>query len=178
MFVENLLLINVLFLNVSYDKVWDPQKAEEAERQGQDITGYLAVIESKCLDLYKADLLMKILHENDYSVECAINDIRKVQLFRTPFKLIQHRELEDDWCSFLEVNVRDPKTGKAAKKCKFQNVENDITIICDGCGRNYHQECLGYESVPPGRWFCPICTDHLNGLFIGATAGAPKTTES
>ncbi|KAL3917610.1 MAG: hypothetical protein SGILL_004630, partial [Bacillariaceae sp.] len=145
-----------------YDKVWDPEKAEEAERRGENITGYLAAAD--CLD--RTELLMKILHENDYNVTRAIDDIKKVQLFRTPYQLIQHRELEDDWCSFLEINVKDPKTGKAMKKCKFENIENDITMVCDGCGRNYHQECLGYKTVPPGKWFCPVCSDHLAGLSI------------
>ena len=148
--------------DVSYDKVWDPKRAEEAEQEGQDITGYLAAAD--CLD--RSELLMKILHENNYNVARAIDDIKKVQLFRTSYKLIQHRELEDDWCSFLEVNVKDPRTGKATKKCKFENVENDITMVCDGCGRNYHQECLGYTTVPPGKWFCPVCTDHLAGLSM------------
>lgn len=133
-----------------YDKVWDPILAAAAEKEGQDIAGYLH-IESKNLELSKTEFLMKLLHENNYNIERAEADARKVQNFRGSYKLDKHRELEDDWCSY--------KDGK----CVYADDEH-MLVVCDGCGRAYHLECARLDSIPSGKWFCPVCDQHFTSV--------------
>lgn len=117
--------------------------------EGQNITNYLQT-ESK-IDLCKSEFLMKLLHENDYNVERARVDMNKVQRFRGTFKLNKQRELEDDWCAH--------KDGK----CMYADDEHTL-VVCDGCGRAYHLECVRLDAVPSGRWYCPVCHQHFTGL--------------
>jgi ribosomal protein L37AE/L43A len=133
----------------SYDKIWDPQLASEAEKEGQDIAGYLQ--QDPKIDLCKTEFLMKLLHENSYNVERAAADARKVQGFRGTYKLDKQRELEDDWCA--------NKDGK----CIYADDEHTL-VVCDGCGRAYHLECVRLDSIPSGQWFCPVCHQHFAGL--------------
>src|SRR5680860_149965 len=33
----------------------------------------------------------------------------------------------------------------------------DVLLICDGCEKGYHCDCIGIISVPEGNWVCPVC---------------------
>ncbi|KAG7364751.1 PHD-finger domain containing protein [Nitzschia inconspicua] len=129
-----------------FDKIWDPDVAAAAENEGQDITGYLRNVPR--MPLYKTEFLMKLLHENHYDVERATDDAKKVEQFREIYKLDNQRELEDDWCTYQDG------------KCKFADDEHTL-VVCDGCGRAYHLECVELDSVPSGQWFCPVCHGHV-----------------
>ncbi|KAK9158709.1 hypothetical protein Scep_005283 [Stephania cephalantha] len=30
-------------------------------------------------------------------------------------------------------------------------------LLCDGCPRAFHRDCVGLADVPSGRWYCPYC---------------------
>ncbi|KAK9818234.1 hypothetical protein WJX72_009182 [[Myrmecia] bisecta] len=32
-------------------------------------------------------------------------------------------------------------------------------LMCDGCPRVFHVDCLGMTRVPEGDWFCAVCRD-------------------
>jgi hypothetical protein len=129
--------------------LWDPKLAESAEKLGQDITGYLQGEER--IDLCKTEFLMKILHENNYDVQRATNDMNRMQRFRGTYKLNKQRELEDDWCAYQDG------------KCKYADDEHTL-VVCDGCGRAYHLDCASLDSVPSGEWFCPVCHQHFGSI--------------
>jgi DNA invertase Pin-like site-specific DNA recombinase len=40
--------------------------------------------------------------------------------------------------------------------CGFDNNEATL-LLCDGCDRGFHTECLNMVDVPLGSWFCPRC---------------------
>jgi hypothetical protein len=144
-----------------YDKIWDPKRAESAERKGQNISGYLQKEDN--VDLCKTEFLMKLLHENDYDVERATNDVKKVQRFRGSYKLNKQRELEDDWCAYQDG------------KCIYSDDEHTL-VVCDGCGRAYHLDCAKLDAVPSGDWFCPICHQHFE--FVSNTTTGVTTKKS
>lgn len=37
--------------------------------------------------------------------------------------------------------------------------ESDILIICDGCSKEFHLKCAGFEEVPEGDWYCQPCSE-------------------
>mmetsp|Transcript_20082 Transcript_20082/g.41622 ORF Transcript_20082/g.41622 Transcript_20082/m.41622 type:complete len:218 (-) Transcript_20082:2184-2837(-) len=43
-------------------------------------------------------------------------------------------------------------------KCAICNDGGDL-ILCDGCDKSYHLQCVNLREVPEGDWFCPQCTD-------------------
>jgi hypothetical protein len=51
----------------SHDQLWDPVLADEAEKRGEDIEGFLA----KGKGLAQKEMLMHLLHRTNYSVESA-----------------------------------------------------------------------------------------------------------
>jgi hypothetical protein len=55
--------------------LWDPNLAEEAERRGEDISGFLEGEHELC----KQELLFSILHKNDYRVDAARMDFERMQ---------------------------------------------------------------------------------------------------
>ncbi|KAK9068449.1 hypothetical protein SSX86_012563 [Deinandra increscens subsp. villosa] len=51
-------------------------------------------------------------------------------------------------------------------------------LLCDGCPRSFHQECVGESSIPHGKWYCNYCRHSLklvgksaNALAAGRVAG-------
>jgi len=36
---------------------------------------------------------------------------------------------------------------------------SDVIIICDGCSKEFHLGCSGFEDVPEEDWFCPCCSE-------------------
>jgi len=59
----------------SYSMLWDPKLADEAQQRGEDISGFLAGNHELC----KHELLLKILHENNYIVDAARRALVKIQ---------------------------------------------------------------------------------------------------
>ena len=62
----------------SFDTVWDPVLADEAERRGEDIAGFLNLGR----ELLRREFLMELLHLSDYSVPTAIEEYRRIRGFR------------------------------------------------------------------------------------------------
>lgn len=60
-----------------YDTLWDPYRANAAERQGQDIDGFLNI---NC-ELVKKECLMTLLHLYDYNVALAESEYRRIRAF-------------------------------------------------------------------------------------------------
>jgi len=125
----------------SYELSWDPKRAEEAERNGEDITGYLEGEKELC----RKELLMKILHSNNYDVKLSQADYnREIHNRGDWHHEFQTDEQEDDYC--LECD------------------DGGDLLVCDSCRRGAHLECLKpkLKEMPKGDWFCPICVDHFH----------------
>lgn len=30
-------------------------------------------------------------------------------------------------------------------------------VLCDTCPKSYHQECIKLDTIPDGKWSCPVC---------------------
>ncbi|XP_020252692.1 uncharacterized protein LOC109829986 isoform X3 [Asparagus officinalis] len=37
-------------------------------------------------------------------------------------------------------------------------------VLCDHCPSSFHLSCVGLESVPEGKWFCPSCQCRICGM--------------
>jgi hypothetical protein len=121
--------------------LWDPVRAEEAERKGEDIAGYL----DGDMDLQTKELLMKVLHANDYDVEASRIDKARLTRWHGNRKYeFKNGENEDDYC--------------------FKCDDGGELIVCDGCRRGAHLECLDppLQTPPDGDWYCPFCTECLS----------------
>ena len=53
-----------------------------------------------------------------------------------------------------------------------EDERGDNMLLCDGCNRGYHLECLHLKTVPKGEWLCPACYD------ICARQNAPFPTDA
>ena len=40
-----------------------------------------------------------------------------------------------------------------------EETSSDIIIICDGCSKEFHLKCAGYEEVPEDDWYCRNCSE-------------------
>lgn len=166
--------------------MWDPQKAAEAERNGQDIDSFLNI--DSC-ELVKKDMLMTLLHHNNYNVaEAKFDYCRLIRFGGEPTSKLTRKEASDfqemiqhqkkDFVSIARKMKRTKsdcmihyyskykrtKEYTAMKKewksdfCANCNDGGDL-ILCDGCERAYHKNCLpkGQRRVPKGPWLCPPC---------------------
>ena len=61
----------------SLERMWDPALASEAERRGEDIDGTM----NRCLSLAEKELMMRLLHLSNYSVEQAKREYDRVTKF-------------------------------------------------------------------------------------------------
>ena len=85
----------------SYEMSWDPVRANEAERNGEDITGYL----DGDMDLLTKELLMKVLHAHNYNVKASQVDKKRLIQWNANRKYkFKNGENEDDYC--LECDAR------------------------------------------------------------------------
>lgn len=170
-----------------YDVVWDPYRATLAERNGQDIDGFLSI---NC-EMIKKECLMMLLHLFDYNVTRAQEEYLRIREFggEPTSKLTKEQAhvLEDllhhqkkDFSSLAEKMNRsksdcmihyynwksrsaDYPRLKAEWKNDFCVVCDDggDLLVCDGCERAYHLGCLKppLSHIPEGDWFCPRCVD-------------------
>jgi hypothetical protein len=116
---------------------WDPVRADDAEQKGEDINGYL----EGDMDLRTKELLMKVLHSNNYNVKASQVDKKRLTQWNTNRKyMFKNGENEDDYC--LECD------------------DGGELIVCDGCRRGAHLYCLDppLKAPPVGDWYCPVCT--------------------
>ncbi|KAM7266529.1 hypothetical protein ACFE04_004426 [Oxalis oulophora] len=62
-------------------------------------------------------------------------------------------ELESKISKKIEENLLEGDTDFICSVC---HEEGDL-ILCDGCDSCFHKDCLGLDSIPEGKWFCPLC---------------------
>lgn len=41
--------------------------------------------------------------------------------------------------------------------CCNRGDREETLLLCDGCDRGFHCECIGLPAVPDGDWFCNAC---------------------
>lgn len=146
------------FALLSHDTIWDPVLADEAQRRGEDITGFLG----KNHLLLHQELLMEVLHVCAYSVHTAEKEYERILGFReltsssfsaeecSLFLQFLHQN-KKDWVAISramkrtrsEVMVHYYKwKGKEVKRNKGDNVyvnlkkgwKSDYCYICDDGG--------------------------------------------
>ena len=67
-----------LFPFVRFETIWDPAQADEAERRGEDITGFMNLGR----ELLRREFLMELLHMSGYSVATATEEYRRIRGFK------------------------------------------------------------------------------------------------
>ena len=169
------------------DTVWDPHRADAAERRGEDIDGFLRGNH----ELVKKQFLMELLHACDYIVETARTEYQRVINFTG--EPTSGMDIEEA-CKFerllktkkkdfnkLATSMRRSPTDcmiyyyrwkRSRSSSQYQSMKTEWKnewcaicddggdmIICDNCDRSYHLECLGLSAadIPEGDWFCPRC---------------------
>jgi len=169
-----------------YDTLWDPNLAEEAQRRGEDISGFLDGDHELC----KQELLFSILHNNGYCVESARMDFERMQRLNNgcsssklnsnearQFGVLIHesrkdfssiaknlkRKRSDCLVHYYEWKVSNRIYHSMKRKwnnryCSVCDDGGDL-IICDGCNSNFHMECAKprLSVVPEGNWLCYSC---------------------
>ncbi len=76
---------------------------------------------------------------------------------------VQEEEME--YMREVAQEVDDYYASIVCETC--QDGENEeILLLCDGCNLGYHTYCLhpALASIPPGNWYCPVCTEILAGI--------------
>ena len=53
--------------------------------------------------------------------------------------------------------IVDTKVNDEDDRCFICEDGGDL-LICDGCEKSYHLQCVGLSEVPQGDWFCPECS--------------------
>ena len=86
--------------------------------------------------------------------------------------------LKEGWMD-LPPSVMDSKAAATAATdetpcmvCGRTDGEESF-VLCDGCPRGGHYQCLNMPGVPSGDWYCPVCKPAVNNN--DATAGAAVT---
>lgn len=59
-----------------------------------------------------------------------------------------------------ELDVGDADDVTACEVCRATDRE-DTMLLCDGCNRGYHMDCLhpALEAIPANAWYCDYCFD-------------------
>lgn len=55
-----------------------------------------------------------------------------------------------------------PEEEAPCERCGRSDRE-EVLLLCDGCDRAFHCDCLGLPGVPEGDWFCPVCSGRPQG---------------
>jgi hypothetical protein len=174
-----------------YDTLWDPYRANLAERRGQDIDGFLNI---NC-ELIKKECLMTLLHLFDYDVVMAEEEYIRIRNFGgEPTSkltkeqayaledLLQHQKKEfvslaekmnrsKSDCLIHYYNWKSRSAHYPRLKAEWKNDfcvvcdDGGDLLVCDGCDRAYHLGCLKppLAAIPEGDWFCPRCADPRSG---------------
>jgi hypothetical protein len=176
---------NYGFVAFRHDTIWDPKRADEAEKRGEDIEGFL----SGQHELVKKQCLMELLHMSDYDVETAQREYSRIVKFggepSSKMDLQEGRKFErllktkkKDFNTLARKMQRNPSdcmvyyynwkrtratysSMKAEWKSDYCAICDDggDLIVCDKCHRPYHMECLDppVKRIPQGEWHCPRC---------------------
>jgi hypothetical protein len=168
-----------------YDTIWDPKLADEAERRGENIEGFL----SGEHELVKKQCLMELLHMFEYSVSNATMEYERMRRFAgdptskltsgeaQKFEKLLTRKKKDfremskktkrsrtdcmihyyNWKRSKDLYPTMKKEWKS-DYCAMCDDGGDM-IVCDACDRAYHFDCLDppLKQIPTGNWFCPRC---------------------
>ncbi len=62
----------------------------------------------------------------------------------------------------VDVDVQSEEEGTRCEKC-CRTDGADSMVLCDGCDKGFHTECLGMLCVPDGNWFCSDCVTAKRG---------------
>jgi hypothetical protein len=57
----------------------------------------------------------------------------------------------------VEKKIGDTKDNGEDDRCFICEDGGDL-LICDGCEKSYHLQCVDLSEVPQGDWFCPECS--------------------
>lgn len=57
--------------------------------------------------------------------------------------------------------IEEPIEEEASTPCPVCSLADneDVLLLCDGCGAPYHTYCIGLSRVPVGDWHCMECVD-------------------
>lgn len=127
-----------------------------------------------------------ICRDEKPDVTCVERDCRKsfhVDCLRNTGQLYE----DDDFSNYLCPSCRDNEENDAfCYKCKSEGSENSTLLMCDGCPRSAHLECLGLKDVPAAEiWMCPVCapptsaatakeTTKVSHVLAGGAGGRSK----
>lgn len=165
--------------------MWDPKLADEAERRGEDIDGFL----SGEHELIKKQCLMELLHMFEYNVSDASKEYERMQSFagdptsklspgealkferllrgkKKDFKAMSSKTKRSrvdcmiHYYNWKNTNDLYPTLKKEWKSdyCAICDDGGDL-IVCDSCDRAHHLDCLDppLKRIPEGDWLCPRC---------------------
>mmetsp|Transcript_26604 Transcript_26604/g.74439 ORF Transcript_26604/g.74439 Transcript_26604/m.74439 type:complete len:641 (+) Transcript_26604:83-2005(+) len=152
-------------------QIWDPHRADLAEKRGENIQGFL----SQAVELVHTEFLMELLHVADYSISTAMGQLvqlRKVMSMPTSHLNRQQAEtvnrmVSDDKTHKDFVNI-SKKVKRSTTDCMIQYYrwkgsetqdyldmkyrwrsdycyfckDGGNLIVCDACERAFHTRCL------------------------------------
>lgn len=132
-----------------YDTLWDPYRANLAERRGQDIDGFLNI---NC-ELIKKECLMTLLHLFDYDVAVAESEYRRIRAFGGEPSSKLSSEQSEVFQNFLNNDKKD-----------FVVLAEKLNRSKSDCMIHYYNWKRRDASYPTlkAEWkndFCFICND-------------------
>ncbi len=166
--------------------LWDPKLAREAEQRGQNIAGFLggnhdlgehdllhSILHKNDYNVSAARIELEQIRSNSTTSSSKLNEDEAKQfeaLMRTcqqkdisRVAKILKRKRSDCLVHYYnwKASSRRYKGLKNHWKNKYCSVCEDggLLVICDGCGSNFHMECVEppLTAVPEGSWFCGSC---------------------
>jgi PHD-finger len=156
----------------SFTCIWDPNLADEAERRGEDISGFLR----GDLELKARENRMMLLHQNGYSVASALKALQSLQY--EPSSMLTQEEAKTFDAIILNKKTRkqfavvSETLQRSRADCQihyykwkktnrsYEQLKRDLKefgryseycvvcedggdlIVCDGCSGPYHLECV------------------------------------
>ncbi|KAG8230225.1 hypothetical protein J437_LFUL010853 [Ladona fulva] len=93
---------------------------------------------------------------------------KEIRRLRIPRKTRSSGTQDDDDVTLISQIEEDPTY---CEVCGSGDREDSL-LLCDGCDRGYHLECLipPLTSVPIEEWFCPSCTEAATSRLRSARA--------
>ena len=152
--------LNLLSHVCRYDTLWDPKLADEAERRGEDIQGFL----SGEHELVKKQCLMALLHMFGYSVSCATREYKRIEQFAggissklNPWEAIKVEKLLQQ--GKKDFQLLSKKTKRSPLDCMIHYYNWKATN--DRYGKT-KDEWRKYEMEEPKNDYCAVCDDGGN----------------
>lgn len=148
---------HLFVIDVRYEALWDPALANESERNGQDIDGFIG---SKNMSLAEKEMRMKLLHSCGYNVDLAREEYKRICSFGWGNDITWSRtEMQK-----LEENL---KGLGANAKSKFTQLAKRMNRSRGDCLVHYYQWKSRAASYPEMKktWryhtndYCKVCDD-------------------